>query len=297
MSRGLGIAQRQLLGALYVATASNTFPTWRLRPAAKGPIGAERVWQPDESDEHQFFYAVVQLHLAEGRDPQLRNTPPYSIRDYHDMRPDDDQSTLEERNIRRSWRALYRRAADGLVTRGLIDTVPAVVTLEDLDVPTYWSWFRQGAEPTCTILLARITDAGARYAEQHRADLVNDTSILNDELRRVFRDKGFVDVAEPPKRSSRRRRRRRRSRPSRSNSKPIAAEPAEPIRQPTKRDEVIAQLASEGFDADTVGAAVRAWHRAEQRESRRQFGDNGTPLYAYIFQPNDIEELRRRLSS
>ncbi len=248
------------------------------------------------------FYAVAQLRLGENRDPILRDIPSRSGRDVRFGWPtwttaaDEEQTNEEDRARLRSWRALYRRAARSLSNRELIETADCEVFQYNLDGATQPP--RWASAATLEVLLARITDTGRRYVEERRTELVAEDA-TTDSLRQALRAAGFLDIAAPQPSPRRRPKRVRRPQADHrlNRRKTPAAEPAEP-RKPRliSRDDVVVQLESEGHTPERVGAILRAWHRDEQREARALFGDNGVPLYQRLFAPDDIAELKRRLT-
>ncbi|MFI6959630.1 hypothetical protein ACIBJI_39965 [Nocardia sp. NPDC050408] len=309
MSRGLGITQRRLLSALYAAPLRQLL-RWDLDDLDADdlwafPRGVHPGGSADFSDGSEF-YLVAQLGLAELHHLTLRDSPRRSVEqrklglmDWFSLNA--QPSTEAELDLLRSWRAAYRRAARSLTGRDFIETVQASVHLENLG-QLIWG-MNANHIPAREVVLARITDAGRQYVQQRRAELIDDTP-STDDLRRALRSAGFHDIAEPhpqspPSGTQSRRRRigtpRKRTQPDQNDRMP------ESTTQPSRllgREDVLTQFTAEGFDTGRVEAALRAWHREEQRKSRELFGlgDNGIPLHEQLFGQEEIDDLRRRLT-
>lgn len=302
MSRGLGITQRRLLGALYAAPRQQLL-RWDVEPETQWatPRGVYPGGPPDVSDGSEF-YLIAQLGLAEFHHPVLRDGLRRSVEQRKlglmawfslNVQP----SSAPERDLLRSWRAAYRRAARSLTDRGFVETVDGSADLENLGQLT-WGVY---ASPVREVVLARITEAGRRYVEYRRAEFVADTHGADD-LRRALRAAGFHDIAEPrphpaPSGTQSRRGRIRSTRKRKQQNQRIPS----PTPQPgglLGPDDVVTQLAAEGFATDRIETALRAWHREEQRKSREQFGvgDHGIPLREQLLGQEEIDDLRRRLT-
>lgn len=313
MSRGLGAAQRHLLGGLYAA-ASQGIPRWDLVPAGEAARVGARLRRAAEYDSGRLgdpggfnepaFHVVAHLRLGESRDPVMRHILSRTGTSYRPWYIALVEHTTEKDRARlRSWRAMYRRAARSLSERGLIESVYCTVFENDLygvSVDPRWP-----PRTTMDVLLAQITAAGRQYVEERRTEIVAEDDTTNG-LRGALRAAGFLDIAppKPPPRRPRPVRRRPQSRQGQaarsrsSRGKTPAAKPAEPPKtRPMTRDEVAAQLESEGHDPRRVGTVLRAWHREEQRDALTRLAVNGVPLRERLFAPDDIAELRRLLTN
>lgn len=258
---------------------------------------------PDVPDGSEF-YLVAQLGLAEFHHPTLRDSPRRSVEQCKlglmawfslNAQP----STAAERDLLRSWRAAYRRAARSLTARGFIEKVDGIAHLENLG-QLVWG---NDALTVREVALARITEAGRQYVQHRRAELVADT-YNTDDLRRALRAAGFHDIAEPhphPAPSGTQSRQGR----IRATRKPKQQNQTHRIPRPTRHpggllgpDDVVTQLATEGCATDHIETALRAWHREEQRKSRKQLGerDHGIPLREQLLGQEEIDDLRRRLT-
>jgi hypothetical protein len=305
MSQGLGIAQRRLLGALYAAPFQPLL-RWDIDDLDPDDLWAyprdvHSARSKDFSDGSEF-YLIAQLGLAELTHPTLHNSPrrPAELHKLGSMAwfsLNAQPSTPAERDLLRSWRAAYRRAARSLTVRGFIETVQAAASLEDLGQP----WLNAVDPPERKVVLARITEPGRQYVQQRRAELIDDPGGLIDDLRRALRTTGFDDIAaphpQPPPPSTKSRRSRIGSTRKREQSE---AAPEPTTRHPNRllgREDVLTQLTTEGFAPERIEAALRAWHREERRRSRDLYnGDNGAPLHEYLFGPEELDDLRRRLT-
>ncbi|WP_280391125.1 hypothetical protein [Nocardia brasiliensis] len=298
MSRGLGIAQRRLLCGLYAAPFQGLV-RWDIRQDDEGEDRwpAARLGPADGTE----FYVLAQLGLAEFHDTVVRRHSRRWKVQFSDgvatwtYLCSDPPTTSAERDLLRSWRAVYRRAADNLTARGLVETVRIGVDLEALGQQT-WS---RGDPPQRDTVLVRITNSGRHYVQQRRGALVDEPGNSTDDLRRALRAAGFLDIAEPLPRPSPPEQHTEQigaTRPRDQRSDPTPERVPQPNR-PRGRDEVIALLVGEGFEVDRVGVVLRAWHREEQRTSRERFGDNGIPLEEWEFSPEEIDELRQRLTA
>lgn len=300
MSRGLGVTQRRLLAALYSGHI-RTLLRWKITRAG---LTRQRRGLPSGSE----FYPITQLGLAELHVPSLQDNPRRSAGDHGswDWFSLNSQPTTDtDRDLLRSWRAAYRRAAQGLVSRGLIETRTESMALHDLGQATFF------ASAPRLVVMARITETGRRYVEQRRAEFVGDTCEITDYLRAALRANGFDDIAEaparllphqavrrplgsqPPRNRQPRAERRTRNprRKQRRSAQPASSAPIQSLGY----DELIAQLVSEGFTVETVRANILQWRRKEQRELRELYGDLGTPLPQRVFDPSEISELRQLL--
>ncbi|SUD49613.1 Uncharacterised protein [Nocardia otitidiscaviarum] len=142
MSQGLGITQRRLLSALYAAPFRDLL-RWELDfdefdegEVWATPLGVYPTGAAELSDGSEF-YLIAQLALAEFHHPTLRDSPRRSpelrrlgLMSWFSLNT--QPSTSTDRDLLRSWRAAYRRAARSLTARGFIETVQANVHLEDL---------------------------------------------------------------------------------------------------------------------------------------------------------------------
>ncbi|MGW5380738.1 hypothetical protein ACWESM_35365 [Nocardia sp. NPDC003999] len=268
MSRGLGRAQRRLLAALYI-----------------GRVGPWRTWHLDAG---YSWFAVAEIGLRD---------------DDYDLY-DGDDTTLAERDIKRSRRAVIRRALDGLVSRGYAESMMHTVDLVELQFAYEWGNY----VPTRQVLMARITKIGRQYIQEHRHELLGEMAepvlreALYEGLRSALAKYGFGDTEPPPRTSTRRRRRRRRrtssgrtpTTPVHATQTPVVATPR-PAAQLSKA-QVVEVLVLEGFAAAAVLTQLRAWHREQQRYMRREFDDPGPALEEYRFDTEQIEELRAQLT-
>jgi hypothetical protein len=241
-----------------------------------GAAGPWKRWHIRADEDEQWWFSVAEIGLHNG--------------DF-DLGEGDDTS-LAERESKRSRRASLRRAVDGLTRREYAESAKFVVQLDQLQ-RTYRSTYT----PVRPAVMARITPDGANYVEQNRLGLVHE---LNDALlQRVLAKAGYTDVLriEVPVRKRARRQRRSRPSPQRSAPLPLAAEGTSAARVATQfsRDQVVAMLLGEGHPQDMVLTHLRAWHREQQRESRQNFGEPGPPLREYLFDTSQIAELRSSL--
>ncbi len=70
-----------------------------------------------------------------------------------------------------------------------------------------------------------------------------------------------------------------------------------PVRASSWRKvQVVDLLVDEGFDGDRVRAILRAWHREQQRIARVEFGGTASALDDYVFDADEVEDLRRQLA-
>lgn len=258
MSRGLGQAQRNLLGALYIGTSGPWY--W---------LGA-----PDNAEDAWFAVSELGFFL----DPHLV--------------VNGDNSSLDDREFKRSRQAALRRAVEGLVERGYAVSSVRSVPSSFLQASTRW------CETKRDIVVAQITAQGRAYVEEHRVDLVIEnplSTLLKEELEAA----GFGDVMnlpyrprlDRPKRKVQRRARRR------VEAAAVATAPTVPSR-PTSwgKVQVVELLVSEGFDGDRVRALLRAWHREQQRIARAEFGSTAPALDDYQFDEDEVADLRRQLT-
>ncbi|MEU7631765.1 hypothetical protein AB0C34_17505 [Nocardia sp. NPDC049220] len=267
MSRGLGRTQRRLLAALYI-----------------GHVGPWRTW---DLDAGYPWFAVTEIGLRD---------------DDYDLY-DGDDTTLVERDIKRSRRAVIRRGLDGLVSRGYAEAMMHTVDLFELQL-TYGCWDHL---PTRQVLMARTTGLGDQYVQRHRHQLLSELAepvlreALYEGLRGALATYGFVDTDPAPNTATRRRRRRRRTSSGRTPTTPVRAQTpvvatSAPAAQLSK-SQVVEVLALEGFPAAAVLTQLRAWHREQQRDLRTKFGDPGPALDEYQFDAEQVEELRAQLTT
>lgn len=176
-------------------------------------------------------------------------------------------TSLAERDLLRSWRAVCPRATHSLARRGYIESVWASVDLEDLGQLTDAGLHGEESFPVREVLLARTTTAGRDYVERRRSLIVDDMGVVGGDLRRALRARGFLDVAEPHPRPRRQQRRRIRIGNEVRELGPLAQlDPAEQYSEDAlRRDEVVMQLVSEGFGIERVQVVIRAWHQDIQR--------------------------------
>ncbi|WP_280219945.1 hypothetical protein [Nocardia neocaledoniensis] len=256
MSRGLGQAQRNLLGALYIGASG----PWYWLEAPDNPADA---WVP---------VGEIGIFLD------------------HHLVVDGDNSSLDDREFKRSRQAALRRAVAGLVKRGYADSGVRNVPSSFLQVSTRW------CETPRDIVVAQITDQGRTYVEEHRVDLVVENP-LSDYLRGELRDAGFDDVMHLPYRPPLNRPKRKVQRRARRVEAPaVPVAPDEPTRPMSWRKAgVVELLVQEGFDGDSVRALLRAWHREQQRIARVEFGGTAPALEDYRFDEDELDDLRRQL--
>lgn len=295
MSQGLGLAQRELLAALYSAPFQRLL-RWDLRPSE--PIASPRR-RPANRPDGTEFYLITQLGLAELRHPKLRDSArrpvsAYEIAvDWYSLNA--LSTTAAERDRLRSLRALYRRAARGLADRGLIEVVQTRIRLDDLGQMCDVDPWETGYAGTRKSVLARTTGSGQRYVALRRAELVDGIDgPVSDDPRRALRSNGFLDIEEPAPRARvqipRRPRRGPAGRYSSAEETPRAEPPAPPPPE-LRFDEVVRKFVDAGFLVHHVRASIRAWHQEERRISRELYQEDGIPLHERLFTPDDIVEL------
>lgn len=258
MSRGLGQAQRNLLGALYIG--------------ASGPW----YWLGTSDNAADAWFVVVELGIFLD----------------HDLVVHGDNSSLDDREFKRSRQAALRRAVVGLVERGFAVSATRAVPAHFLQVSPRW------CETERNIVVAQITDQGRTYVEEHRVDLV-----VENPLSRLLRDElegaGFGDVMNLPYRPRPNRPKRTVQRRARRQVEPVPVAPAPTVPVPPTswgKVQVVELLVREGFDGDRVRALLRAWHREQQRIARAEFGSTAPALDDYQFDGDEVADLRRQLT-
>ncbi|MFI7531510.1 hypothetical protein [Nocardia salmonicida] len=210
----------------------------------------------------------------------------------HNLVVHGDNSSLDDREFKRSRQAALRRATVGLVERGFAVSTARAVPAHFLQISPRW------CETERVIVVAQITEQGRAYVEEHRVDLVLESPLsifLRDELEGA----GFGDVVDLPYRPQLDRPKRKVQRRARRQVETVAvaAAPTVPVR-PTSwgKVQVVELLVSEGFDGDRVRALLRAWHREQQRIARAEFGSTAPALDDYQFDEDEVGDLRRQLA-
>ncbi|WP_280489092.1 hypothetical protein, partial [Nocardia carnea] len=294
MSQGLGLAQRELLAALYSAPFQQLL-RWDLH--ASEPTASPRR-RPANRPDGTEFYLITQLGLAELRHPKLMNSARRPVSEYEIAVSwyslNAISTTAAERDRLRSLRALYRRAARGLADRGLIEVVQARIHLDDLGQICDIDPWERGYAGKRKSVLARITDSGQRYVALRRTELVSGIAApVSDDLRRALRSNGFLDIEEPAPRAQVQIPRRPRRGPAGRYSSTEETPRATPVPPPAELrfDEVVRKFVDHGFLVRHVRSSIRAWHQEERRISRELYQDDGIPLHERLFTPEDIAEL------
>ncbi|MBF6150270.1 hypothetical protein [Nocardia nova] len=258
MSRGLGLTQRVLLTALGIAETS---------------FGGRAFAFAD----HEGDWTIVsRLRLVETEHPKRF--------------PTTRTTKAADREFKRSERSPYRRALQTLTQRGLIESK---LTPVDLRILGQYSWPGRAQRSTW---LARLTDRGfellysAPYPELSRSiyGRLEDALVFNDSEDRAELLQESLYWSFPRKMVAP---------PARRTEVPaptISPAPPKPKVDLTK-DEAIEALCAEGFEIEQVKAALRTWHRAEQRRYREDFDVSAPALDDCVFDRDDLEGLRQQI--